>query len=81
MSNKVHVHDVLNMMSQSAEQYSTDSLVAAMQRTFGDDAQYRSCSQQGMDAAQAVAFLKGKGKFTGDDNSFTRKAGDTCSHR
>ncbi|WP_434339984.1 YecH family metal-binding protein [Motilimonas cestriensis] len=80
MSNNVHVHDILNLMEASQATYSNESLTAALNQVFGEQAQYRSCKVQGMNVVEAIEFLKNKGKFEGTETAFKKAAGHSCSH-
>lgn len=58
----IHGHEVLNMMIDSGESFSTASLIAAIEQRFGADARFHTCSQQDLTAAQLVDFLASRGK-------------------
>ena len=53
----IHGHEVLQMMIASGESYSVASLEAAIKTQFGINARFHTCSAQGLDAAQLVAFF------------------------
>ena len=59
----IHGHEVLNMMIESGEQYTEQSLVAAIQARFGAAERFHTCSAEGMTAGELVAFLAARGKF------------------
>lgn len=52
----IHGHEVLNMMIDSGESFSTASLITAIEQRFGADARFHTCSQQDLTAAQLVDF-------------------------
>lgn len=58
-----HVHEILEMLNSSAEAYSALELQEAVERHFGLDTRFQSCSIDNMSAAQAVEFLINRGKF------------------
>ncbi|MDM7068751.1 YecH family protein, partial [Enterobacter hormaechei] len=59
----IHGHDVLNMMIESGERYTKESLVEAIHARFGEAARFHTCSASEMTAAELVAFLAARGKF------------------
>lgn len=40
----IHGHDVLNMMIESGERYTEESLVEAIHARFGEAARFHTCS-------------------------------------
>lgn len=76
----VHGHEVLNMMIESGEQYSTASLEAAIKTRFGEAARFHTCSASDMTARELVAFLAAKGKFIAQDDGFSTHESKICRH-
>lgn len=76
----IHGHEVLNMMIESGEQYSTESLVATIKGRFGEQARFHTCSASDMTAAELVAFLAAKGKFIAQDDGFSTHESKICRH-
>jgi len=76
----IHGHEVLNMMLESAEQYSQESLVAAINTRFGGDARFHTCSAEEMTAAELVAFLASRGKFIPVETGFSTHQSKICNH-
>ena len=76
----IHGHEVLNMMIESGEQYSTESLVATIKARFGGQARFHTCSASDMTAAELVAFLAAKGKFIAQDDGFSTHESKICRH-
>lgn len=58
-----HVHEILEMLNSTAEAYSAKELQEAIERQFGLETRFQSCSIDNMNAAQAVDFLISRGKF------------------
>lgn len=48
----IHGHDVLNMMIESGERYTEESLVEAIHARFGEAARFHTCSASEMTAAE-----------------------------
>ncbi|MEG1209861.1 MAG: YecH family protein [Leclercia sp.] len=76
----IHGHDVLTMMIDSAEQYTEQSLIAAITARFGDEARFHTCSASDMTAAELVAFLAARGKFIPQDAGFSTHESKICRH-
>lgn len=76
----VHGHDVLTMMIDSGEQYTEQSLVAAIIGRFGEEARFHTCSASEMTAAELVAFLAAKGKFIPQETGFSTHESKICKH-
>lgn len=76
----IHGHEVLNMMIESQEQYTEQSLVQAIDARFGIDARFHTCSAENMTAAELVAFLAARGKFVPADEGFSTHESKICRH-
>ncbi|MBL5882886.1 YecH family metal-binding protein [Lelliottia aquatilis] len=76
----IHGHDVLNMMIESGEQYSEQSLVQAIDSRFGSHARFHTCSAENMTAAELVAFLAARGKFVPLEEGFSTHESKICRH-
>ncbi|MFV0263521.1 MAG: YecH family metal-binding protein [Kluyvera sp.] len=76
----IHGHEVLNMMIASGEQYSVESLEAAIHARFGEQARFHTCSAENMTAGELVAFLQKKGKFIPQESGFTTEESKICRH-
>ncbi|MBM3073159.1 YecH family metal-binding protein [Lelliottia sp. RWM.1] len=76
----IHGHEVLNMMIESGEQYTEQSLVQAIHTRFGESARFHTCSAQEMTAAELVAFLAARGKFIPVAEGFSTHESKICRH-
>lgn len=76
----VHGHEVLNMMIESGEHYSTASLEVAIKARFGDETRFHTCSASDLTAGELVAFLAAKGKFIARDDGFSTHESKICRH-
>ena len=76
----IHGHEVLNMMLASGEQYSMESLEAAIHARFGEQARFHTCSAENMSAAELVAFLHKKGKFIPQESGLNTAESKICRH-
>lgn len=76
----IHGHEVLNMMIESGQHYTTESLVAAITARFGDAARFHTCSAEGMTAAGLVTFLASRGKFIPAEEGFSTHESKICQH-
>lgn len=80
METKVHGHDVMQMMLESDESYTHDSLRAAIHARFGEDARFFTCSASGMTADELIQFLQQRGKFVPTESGFQTHADKICKH-
>ncbi|MDV5528655.1 YecH family protein [Enterobacter hormaechei] len=76
----IHGHDVLNMMIESGERYTKESLVEAIHARFGEAARFHTCSASEMTAAELVAFLAARGKFIPAADGFSTHESKFCRH-
>ncbi|AKJ42694.1 YecH family metal-binding protein [Pragia fontium] len=76
----IHGHQVLEMMIAADELYTTESLIAAIQQRFGQEARFHTCAKQGLTAAELVDFLASKGKFIPANSGFTTNISKICNH-
>lgn len=75
-----HGHEILHMME--GHTYATkQELIEAIEKRFGTDERYFTCSATDMTATEIVDFLYGKGKFkpTGEAG-FTVDLTKVCKH-
>lgn len=56
----IHRHEVLHMIAGNS--YKKSSLLKAIERRFGKNVKFHTCSIVNMDAKKLVCFLKLKGK-------------------
>ncbi len=80
MSTQIHGHDVLDRLTASGRRFTRDSMVAFIRAEFGPEARFHTCSADGMDAAELVAFLAARGKFAGDETGFAPNPSRVCRH-
>ncbi|NUU68273.1 YecH family protein [Enterobacteriaceae bacterium BIT-l23] len=76
----IHGHEVLNMMLESGERYTRESLAAAIVARFGESACFHTCSCSGMSAPELVALLEQRGKFIPAGEGFTTHQDKICRH-
>ena len=76
----IHGHDVLNMMIESGERYTKESLVEAIHARFGEAARFHTCSASEMTAAELVAFMAARGKFIPAADGFSTYESKICRH-
>lgn len=79
-TNEVHGHEVMKMMITSGEQYTRDSLLAAIIERFGADTRFHTCSASDLTAAGLIAFLAERGKFNNGAESLSMSADKMCDH-
>ena len=80
MTNQIHGHDVMEMMTASNQSYSKDSLREAIIGKFGADARFHTCSAENMTADELIEFLAQRGKFAENAGGFSLKPDSMCQH-
>ncbi len=80
MAEKIHGHEVMNMMLSDNQAYTKKSLCEAIVAKFGDNTRFYTCSKEDMTASELVDFLESKGKFIEVDTGFTTSADKICNH-
>lgn len=80
MTNQIHGHDVIAMMTASNELYTRASLKAAIIGKFGADARFHTCSAEGMDADAMIDFLAARGKFLENVGGLAINPDKVCKH-
>lgn len=76
----IHGHEVLQMMIDSQESYTKQSLTQAITDKFGSDARFHTCSANDLTAAELVDFLEHKRKFIPVDSGFITNENKICKH-
>ena len=80
MSERVHGHEVMEMMVESGTVYTRESLRAAIVERFGPDTRFYTCSADGMTPDDLITFLEARGKFVPAPDGFTTDESKLCSH-
>lgn len=80
MSERVHGHEVMEMMVESGTAYTRESLRAAIVDRFGADTRFYTCSADSMTPDELITFLEARGKFVAAADGFTTDKSKLCSH-
>lgn len=80
MQNSIHGHEVMHFMLEQGGNFTRESLTTAIGQKFGADAQFHTCSAEGMSAAELIDFLAAKGKFVEQGEGFNTEADKICNH-
>jgi len=80
MTNQIHGHDVMEMMTASNQSYSKGSLKEAIIGKFGSEARFHTCSAENMTAEELIEFLAQRGKFKENTGGFSLKPDSMCRH-
>ena len=80
MTNQIHGHDVIAMMTAATEPYSRESLKAAIIGKFGADARFHTCSAENMNADAMIDFLAARGKFLENIGGIAINPEKVCQH-
>ena len=80
MAKSVHGHNVLKMVLAAEKPQPREQLVEAIAAEFGADAQFHTCSVQGLSANDLLELFMGKGKLVEGAEGITADASRMCSH-
>jgi probable metal-binding protein len=78
MPDKIHGHEVMEMMIASGKLYTRDSLRADIIGHFGEAARFYTCSAEGMTADELISFLQTRGKFLDEEGGFKTDKEKMC---
>ncbi len=78
----IHGHEVMQMMIDSSESFTKESLETAIISKFGTDARFHTCSAENLTPRELVDFLESRGKFTDTDEGegFKTSPEQICDH-
>ena len=80
MSYEIHGHAVLDLILASGRTFDRASLIDYVERHFGTEVRFCTCSAAGLDAAALIDLLTAKGKFRGSPHAFTVDTARVCRH-
>ena len=63
MTQSIHGHQVMEMMTESKKTYSKQALQTEIANQFGKDARFHTCMDSDLTATQLIVLLTSKGKF------------------
>lgn len=72
MTHSIHGHEVMQLMHNRGASLTRDELCQLIADTFGLNARFHTCSSEGLDAAQLIAFLESKGKLVEKEDGALR---------
>ena len=67
MDNIRHIHEVLNMIYSTDKKYSSYELTSHLQKIFGEDVHFTSCSENVFPLTEVVPFLLSRNKIRLED--------------
>lgn len=80
MTTMIHGSAVRQMVNNSAETFTRDSLLATIIESFGEDTRFYSCAEDNMTADELISFFENNGKLSREDYTFAEGPGHECSH-
>ena len=80
MSDSIHGHEVMQMMLDSGENYTNETLETAIIEKFGSKARFHTCSAENMTAKDLVVFLAARDKFIDSGEGFKTDPEKICDH-
>ncbi len=76
----IHGHEVMQMMLESSQGFTNDSLKQAIIERFGENARFHTCSARDMNAEQLIEFLAARGKFVTAGAGYSTREDKICRH-
>ncbi len=80
MSNSIHGHEVMHLMLELGGPFTKATLKDAIEKRFGTQARFHTCSAEGLDAEALIELLRERGKFVDSAEGFTTEAERICQH-
>ncbi len=80
MTTQIHGSAIRQMVNESTETFSRDSLVAAIIERFGEETHFHSCAAKNMTADELISFFEDNGKLSREDYTFAEGPGHECNH-
>jgi len=80
MTERIHGHEVIEMIVQSGKSYTRYSLRNDIVNRFGPLARFYTCSADDLTADELIAFLEARGKFRPAQEGFTIDQSQVCKH-
>jgi probable metal-binding protein len=77
---QIHGHEVIEMMMTSGKNYSASELILDVEKKYGAEVRFYTCSSENMSAAELVEFLDTKGKFIQKEDGFNFNPEKKCNH-
>ncbi len=68
MNNIRHIHEVLGILYQTEDNFTTRELLLHLQQVFGSDVHFTSCSENIFPLDEVVSFLLSRNKIRLEDN-------------
>lgn len=77
----VHGHKVLELIIQSPNHYTAESLVEKVINDFGEEVSFYTCSEESLSPEGLLDFLLQKGKFVINENkTLSTDPSAICNH-
>jgi len=77
---QVHGHEVIEMISESAQPISREQLLQKIQAIYGENPKFFACAIADADFEGILTFLKARGKVVEIDGKLTTDISKMCSH-
>jgi len=80
MADRIHGHEVKQMVMASGSTYTRDSLISAIIDKFGEETRFYSCSADSMTADELIQFFEERGKLNPETYTFHTGPQHACGH-
>jgi len=77
---KIHGHEILDLVAAHPEGLSMENLAHLANEKFGPDVRFFTCSTEGMDLPDLLAFLLERDKIRQRDGLLFSGASPACNH-
>ncbi|WP_194842630.1 YecH family metal-binding protein [Endozoicomonas sp. OPT23] len=79
MQDSIHGRNVLNLIQEMPQPISTETLMSAINESFGTEAKFHTCSIKGASANELIEMFITKGKLNQDESGI-HFVGCGCGH-
>jgi probable metal-binding protein len=79
MNNVIHVHDVLDILRSSPQEYSIDGLLTHLNEKYGEEVRFTNCAERLLSIDQLLSFLTERGKVELRNGKVILLAKEACS--
>ena len=78
--NTYHAHDILNLLIESQQLYTIETLKVKIANSYGADATFYTCKLKDLTIEQLLEFFVAKNKVTITDGIVTTNIANMCHH-
>jgi len=76
----IHGHEVMHLIADAKLALTKAGWITEINRKFGENARFHTCSADHMNATELLDFLSARGKFTAVGDALSLDASEICQH-